>query len=149
MCFQKLEITTTRWSINVSSGYMEVLYRHSRSTVTVQYRHCTITEEALWWNCRKPDWQLLYNPYHTEFILWWVDYVYLFNCTKKKSKFLMQSVHSYFFNQFDCVWWFVKFAMISDAVCNFQFIICFMLFVFAICLFNQELYSSFALCSFD
>ena len=40
-------------------------------------------QEALWRYCRNPNWQLLYDPYHTEFTSTQAYYVCLFNHTKK------------------------------------------------------------------
>ena len=66
---------------NRARSTMTVQYHHARSNVTVLYKHTRSTSTKI-------NWQLSYEPYHTEFNSWRVDYVCLINCTKKRKRLL-------------------------------------------------------------
>ena len=44
---------------------------------------------------RKTKWQLSYEPHHNELILFWVEYVYLFNRTKTRPSLDSEAVTMY------------------------------------------------------
>ena len=125
------------WQYNTVK--QEAPWRYSTVMKEAPWRYCTITQEAPWQYCGKTNWQLPYDPYHSEFLLWWVDYVYLFSCTEKtlimlsvlivirvksalfgQSQLLMQSAHKYFFNQ-------SVLCMMIFAICFVWFASCFLI----------------------